>query len=183
MDNYLFFPKLNDGDLRTNTWNILAGKLDSRNFNCNELYVNIQINEKLGTSFPHYLFYKIEYILWSLGNRSNEFYFRAKNSVEHIEPQTKDGEKNQEIQWTGDFLDSFGNLALVSRERNSEFGNLTFKEKKAKFHAYKDENQHLKMSLIYANETWDDQKCEIHLDNIKIKICQYMNCGECNEPK
>ena len=71
---------------------------------------------------------------------------RAKNSVEHIEPQTKDGEKNQEIQWTGDYLNSFGNLALVSRERNSEFGNLTFKEKKAKFHAYKDENQHLKMS-------------------------------------
>lgn len=176
MDNYLFFPKQNDGDLRTNTWNILNGNGNSRSFNCNELLANIQINEKLGTSFPHYLFYKIEYILWSLGNKSNDFYFRAKNSVEHIEPQTKDSEKNQDNQWSGELLDSFGNLALVSRERNSEYGNLTFKEKKAKFNAYKDGNQHLKMSLIYANETWEDTTCSAHLNEIKQKISQYMKC-------
>ena len=190
MDNHLFFPK-KEGDLRNNTWDILGRELDTDKCDCDELITNIKVNENLGTSFPHYLFYKVDYILWFTGfvinnseiKQNKDFYFRAKNSVEHIEPQTKDGEKNQEIQWTGDYLNSFGNLALVSRERNSEFGNLTFKEKKAKFHAYKDENQHLKMSLIYANENWGDEKCQEHLKDIKMKICQYMNCGESNEFK
>lgn len=190
MDNHLFFPK-KEGDLRNNTWNILGRELDTNKCDCDELITNIKVNENLGTSFPHYLFYKVDYILWFTGfvinnseiKQNKDFYFRAKNSVEHIEPQTKDGEKNQEIQWTGDYLNSFGNLALVSRERNSEFGNLIFKEKKAKFHAYKDENQHLKMSLIYVNENWGDEKCQEHLKDIKMKICQYMNCGESNEFK
>jgi hypothetical protein len=180
MDNHLFFPK-KDGDLRINTWRFLTEELEAYNFNYDELLRNIRIDEKLGTSFPHYLFYKVEYILWFLGDKSNEFYFRAKNSVEHIEPQTKDGEKNQEIKWTGDLLNSFGNLALVSRERNSEYGNLTFKEKKEKFKAYKDNSQHLKMSLIYNNEIWGDEKCQEHLEEIKNKISKYM--GLQNESK
>lgn len=177
IDNYLFFPKQIDGDLRTNTWKIL-GELNDCKYSCDELLDKIQIDQKLGTSFPHYLFYKIEYILWFLGDKSNDFYFRAKNSVEHIEPQTKDNEKNQDSQWSGELLDSFGNLALVSRERNSEYGNLTFKEKRAKFNAYKDGNQHLKISLIYANKTWGDDKCVKHLNEIKEKIKKYAGCLE-----
>lgn len=61
---------------------------------------------------------------------------------------------------------------------NSEYGNLTFKEKRAKFNAYKDGNQHLKMSLIYANETWGDDKCVKHLNEIKEKIKKYAGCLE-----
>ena len=174
MDNYLFFPKINNGDLRSNTWKILGQELEVYEYEKDELMKNIKINENLGISFPHYLFYKVEYILWFLGEKSNEFYFRARNSIEHIEPQTKNNEKKQESHWSRDLLDSFGNLALVSRERNSEFGNLTFREKEAKFKAYKDSSQHLKMSLIYSNAAWGDEECKEHLDYIKNKIFEYM---------
>ncbi|MDX9744110.1 MAG: DUF262 domain-containing HNH endonuclease family protein [Arcobacteraceae bacterium] len=184
MDNYLFFPK-KEGDLRTNTWDILGEELDTiPKLKCNDMLNKIQISQNLGTSFPHYLFYKVEYILWFLGfklhkteiKQDKNFYFRAKNSVEHIEPQTKDGEKYQNEQWSGNLLNSFGNLALVSRERNSEFGNLTFKEKKAKFNAYKDVNQHLKMSMIYVNESWTDETCKEHLAYLLEKIESYVKC-------
>lgn len=177
MDNYLFFPKPKDGDLRTNTWKILSEKHDDFDkMDSDSLLKKLSIDEKNGTKFQHYLFYKVEYILWFIGNKSKDFYFRAKNSVEHIEPQKKDGEKNQNNQWTGELLDTFGNLALVSRERNSEFGRLTFEEKKVKFKAFKDSTQHLKMSLIYSNDTWDDVKCIEHLKEIKKKIEEYMKC-------
>lgn len=174
MDNHLFFPK-KEGDLRNNTW-LIMNNYDFKIEQCEKVLEQFDLKEGNDyRQFSHYLFYKVEYILWFLDdNRSNEFYFRAKNSVEHIEPQTKDGEKNQEIQWTGDYLNSFGNLALVSRERNSEFGNLTFKEKREKFKAYKDSSQHLKMALIYANENWGDEKCQEHLKEIKNKISEYM---------
>jgi hypothetical protein len=174
LDNYLFFPK-KDGDLRRNTWNLLINENYDK---ANSESVMKQFDLIEGNDyrqFSHYLFYKVEYILWFLqDNKQNDFYLRAKNSVEHIEPQTKDGDKNQENEWTGKLLDTFGNLALVSRERNSEFGNLTFKEKKAKFEAFKDSTQHLKMSLIYSNDTWDDRKCIEHLNEIKKKIEEYM---------
>jgi len=169
MDNYLFFSD-NGGDLRERTWNILNADI---NFKMS--IKDINIDEKKGVGFPHYLFYKIEYILWLLTNyKNNDFYFRAKNSVEHIEPQTEDDDKKQNENWSGDLLDTFGNLALVSRERNSEFGNLTFKEKKVKFEAFKDSNQHLKMSLIYNNNVWTDDICKEHHDEIKKKVNEYI---------
>jgi hypothetical protein len=185
MDNYLFFPKQNTGDLKTNTWELLNTQLDIYKYNCDELITKIQINENLGTGFPHYLFYKIEYILWFLDkNRSNEFYFRAKNSVEHISPQTRNENYKKDNLVSDNYLHSFGNLALVSRERNSEFGNKPFEVKQIDFKTKKDDiSNNLKMSLIYANENWGDEKCQEHLKDIKMKICQYLNCGESNEFK
>lgn len=190
MDNYLFFPK-KSGDLKENTWNLLSKSFSFEK----ETKVNILsqfdlIDGSDYRQFSHYLFYKVEYILWYEGfnldkeiKKDNNFYFRAKNSVEHIESQTEDNEKKQDVEWSRNLLDSFGNLALVSRERNSEYSNLTFKEKKSKFEAYKDSNQHLKMSLIYQNDSWTDESCKKHLEEIKERVGKYMNCGETNESK
>jgi hypothetical protein len=184
LDNYLFFPK-KDGDLRTNTWNILGNYTLIHDNNCKNT-LN-QFNLKQGetyTQFSHYLFYKIEYILWELGykiddkeiKQDSDFYFRAKNSVEHINPQTEDSDKIQNTDWTGELLHTFGNLSLVSRERNSEFGNLTFEEKKVRFWKLTDNSQHLKMSLIYSNNQWEDSICQNHSVFLQNKIKQYMNC-------
>ena len=179
VDNYLFFPK-KEGDLKTNTWEILEdNKKLNEVYQCENIINQFDlIDGKDYRQFSHYLFYKIEYILWILGTKDNNFYMRAKNSVEHIEPQTKDDEKKQNIDWNDELLHSFGNLALVSRERNSEFGNLTFKEKSERFKAFKDSNQHLNMSLIYANEIWTNKTCIAHLENIKNKVKEYMQCSD-----
>ena len=184
MDNHLFFPK-KEGDLRNNTWLIM---------NNNDLKIEPYekvleqfdlIDGKDYKQFSHYLFYKVEYILWFLDkNRSNEFYFRAKNSVEHISPQTPNGNYKEDNLVSDNHLHSFGNLALVSRERNSEFGNKPFEVKQIDFKTKKDDiSNNLKMSLIYKNENWGDEKCKEHLEYIKMKICQYINCGESNELK
>lgn len=184
MDNHLFFPK-KEGDLRNNTWLIM---------NNNDLKIEPYekvleqfdlIDGKDYRQFSHYLFYKVEYILWFLDkNRSNEFYFRAKNSVEHISPQTPNGNYKEDNLVSDNYLHSFGNLALVSRERNSEFGNKPFEVKQIDFKTKKyDISNNFKMSLIYENENWGDEKCKEHLKDIKMKICQYINCGESNELK
>ena len=60
---------------------------------------------------------------------------------------------------------------------------LRFKEKKARFEAFEDSSQHLKMSLIYANETWEDDNCKTHLEEIKSKVSKYMNCKNNKENK
>ncbi len=184
MDNHLFFPK-KDGDLRNNTW-LIMNNYDIKIEQCEKVLE--QFDLKVGNDyrqFSHYLFYKVEYILWFLDkNRSNEFYFRAKNSVEHISPQTRNENYKKDNLVSDNYLHSFGNLALVSRERNSEFGNKPFEVKQIDFKTKKDDiSNNLKMALIYANENWGDEKCQEHLKDIKMKICQYMNCGESNEFK
>ena len=117
MDNYLFFPKINDGDLRSNTWKILGQELEVYEYEKDELMKNIKINENLGISFPHYLFYKVEYILWFLGEKSNEFYFRARNSIEHIEPQTKNNEKKTRKSLEQGFIRFFWQFSISIKRK------------------------------------------------------------------
>lgn len=174
MDNHLFFPK-KDGDLRNNTW-LIMNNYDIKIEQCEKVLE--QFDLKVGNDyrqFSHYLFYKVEYILWFLDkNISTEFYFKAKNSVEHISPQTPNGEFKNENK-VDKYLHSFGNLALVSRERNSEFGNKPFEVKQIDFKTKKDDiSNNLKMALIYANENWGDEKCQEHLEEIKNKVAEYM---------
>lgn len=111
-----------------------------------------------GVRFRHYWFYKLEFILWYLYQgkdaRWHNFRFTAKNSVEHISPQNpKETDQNR----THEMTDRFGNLALVSRNLNSEYSNLSFNEKKARF---RDKNgaevDSLKMDMIYQHPTWND---------------------------
>mgnify|MGYP006382226993 FL=1 len=175
IDNYLFFPK-RKRDLRDNTWFIM------NNYNleieqCEKVLEQFDLKEGNDyRQFSHYLFYKVEYILWFLDkNRSNEFYFRAKNSVEHISPQTRNENYKKDNLVSDNYLHSFGNLALVSRERNSEFGNKPFEVKQIDFKTKKDDiSNNLKMALIYANENWGDEKCQEHLKDIKDKVAIYI---------
>jgi hypothetical protein len=178
MDNHLFFPKREDGDLRTNTWNLLSSESPFQNEVCENIMKQFDLQENSDyRQFSHYLFYKVEYILWLLVDKSNEFYFRAKNSVEHISPQTPNGDYKNENKVSQEYLHSFGNLALVSRERNSEFGNNPYEVKRSDFKTKKDDmTNNLKMSLIYANETWGDEACKNHLEEIKKNVSKYMNC-------
>jgi hypothetical protein len=85
----------------------------------------------------------------------------AKNSVEHVSPQNAEAFDSNTV--SENTLDSFGNLGLVSRGVNSEYGNKPYVEKRARF---RERNAHradsLKLALIYQNEHWNDALANQH---------------------
>ena len=127
--------------------------------------------------FSHYWFYKMDWIVWSLMSKSdkannNKFKFTARNSIEHISPQNPQDENIDTDKVASDWLNSFGNLILVSVSHNSGFSNNGFKAKMGYFEDKKIKN--LKMSLIDRNEPWGTQ-CKRHLaDCIKL-VEEYFN--------
>ncbi len=133
--------------------------------------------EPEGTAFAHYWFYKLEFILWFLlkdshGERWREFRFTAKNSVEHISPQTP--QENDTNRVGKLVLNTFGNLSLVSRSINSEYSNLPYNEKRQRF-INKNKNQldSLKMALIYGHGNWSDTLAKEHQDNMLNYMDEY----------
>jgi len=141
------------------------------------------LKENSGVGFPHYWFYKLEFVLWfyrdsidedekNIG-RWNHFRMTAKNSVEHISPQTKQTIDTNIV--SDKCLDSFGNLALVSRSLNSEYGNLPYNEKRQRFfNKNVNDVDSLKMDLIYRNETWGDEQAKAHQDMVVEKLEDYL---------
>lgn len=124
------------------------------------------LNTQEGTQFSHYWFYKLEYILWERyrqqkGEAWQAFRMTAKNSVEHVSPQNAEAFDSNKV--GEDVLDTFGNLALVSRGVNSEYGNKPYVEKRARFrerNALRADS--LKLALIYENEHWNDGLANKH---------------------
>lgn len=117
-----------------------------------------------GVKFAHYWFYKLEFVLWFQRKRETEgwkkFRLTAKSSVEHISPQTPTERDSNQV---GQALDCIGNLALVSRSLNSEYGNLPYNEKRQRFHnKNKKQIDSLKMDLIYENKRWGDKQAFAH---------------------
>jgi hypothetical protein len=130
-----------------------------------------------GVKFAHYWFYKLEFVLWYQKVRQNErwqrFRLTAKSSVEHISPQTTTERDDNRVE---EFLDNFGNLALVSRSLNSEYGNLPFNEKRQRFlNNNKSRLDSLKMDLIYENEEWSDEKAFAHQEEMIRCLSDYWN--------
>lgn len=120
-----------------------------------------------GVRFAHYWFYKLDFVLWVEQQRDRElwgnFRFTAKNSVEHVSPQNPQATDTNTV--SKDWLDRFGNLALVSRGINSEYGNLPFNEKRQRFlnkRAYEQRPDSLKMDLIYSSEKWGEDEADAH---------------------
>ncbi|MDM0029593.1 DUF262 domain-containing protein [Variovorax saccharolyticus] len=118
------------------------------------------LSEPQGVGFPHYWFYKMEFVLWDQRATSTprwqDFRFTAKNSVEHISPQTP---TERDADRVDQALDCFGNLALVSRSLNSEYGNMPFNEKRRRFlNINRETVDSLKMDVIYRpNDRWGDE--------------------------
>ena len=117
-----------------------------------------------GVKFAHYWFYKLEFVLWFQRKRETEgwkkFRLTAKSSVEHISPQTPTERDSNQVDQA---LDCIGNLALVSRSLNSEYGNLPYNEKRQRFlNKNKKRIDSLKMDLIYENKQWGDKQAFAH---------------------
>lgn len=176
LDNHLHCTR-EAGTLGERSWTFLKQPWKRSILDCSVL------DESLGTGFPHYWFYKLEYVLWltsadtpELVSGRKTFRFTAKNSVEHISPQ-----KTQEVDTNTihDALvrDSFGNLALVSRSINSEYGNRPFTEKREQFrNRNKVRLDSLKMALIYEHKEWSDALATAHGSAMINLIKRYFEC-------
>lgn len=128
-----------------------------------------------GVKFAHYWFYKLEFVLWFQNKRQTErwrkFRLTAKSSVEHISPQTQTERDDNRV---GKALHCFGNLALVSRSLNSEYGNRPFNEKRQQFiNNNKSRLDSLKMDLIYENDRWNDDIAFSHQQEMISCLSDY----------
>lgn len=158
------------------------------------------LKKSLGLGFPHYWFYKLEFLLWRSmkENRSeipdgmgvseediSDFKITAKNSVEHITPQNpRDAKAQTEVADNKDLLDCFGNLALVSRSLNSSLSNASYKLKREKFNESNDVRQRiesLKLLHVYAGnkENWLKNDIREHQERMIQYFENYI--GKCKK--
>lgn len=180
LDNVLLcLPYENGQDMLWRTYHVMTNGLDNCN---NEEFYNYfcqLVEREDGCNSAHYIFYKMEYMLWWDNRRTNtrpywnSYRLTSKNSVEHINPQTPKYNKSQIS-----YLNSFGNLVLVSREANSSYSNKSFKEKQAQFIDKRDNGHQidsLKSDVIYSArvEEWRDSECEKHLRDMKRIAHEY----------
>lgn len=130
-----------------------------------------------GTQYPHYWFYKLEYVLYLKLKRTNNrlvdnFRITSKNSVEHVTPQNPE-HKQDEI--PAEILHNFGNLALVTKSINSEMSNKGFSIKKVEFeHRYRGKGVSLKLEEIYKNDHWQQSEILEHQVQMMEDLHQYM---------
>jgi uncharacterized protein with ParB-like and HNH nuclease domain len=122
-----------------------------------------------GTSTPRYWFFKLDYLLWKDENikleKKNTFQFRQNRSVEHIHAQNQNNEINK---WNNEVIDSFGNLALISVNSNSQNNNNSFEVKKALFKQRSEKYgyESLKLALIFENDNWTEKECKEHKEKM-----------------
>lgn len=180
LDNVLLCIRYENGqDMLWRTYNVMINGLG--NYKGEEFYDYFcQLAEQEdGCNFSHYIFYKMEFILWWNNKRKstypywNTYRLTSKNSVEHINPQTPKFNKSQIS-----YLNSFGNLVLVSREVNSSYSNKSFQEKKAQFIDKRDNGHQidsLKSDVIYSTKVkeWGDDECKKHLQDMKDIAKEY----------
>ena len=135
------------------------------------------LKEYNGTSFKHYWFQKVEYLLWKELSKRTEwenghnskfkkFRITSKNSVEHIYPQHPEFKDKLEKE----YLDNFGNLVLLSVSQNSEYSRKSYEEKRGAFFN-KPSFDSLKSFKIFENHTseWNENTISAHRKEI-IKV-------------
>ena len=114
----------------------------------------------------HYWFYKIEYLLWKNWDKNDDklkrYRITSKNSIEHVFPQN-DEYKNRLLNESDDrdWLNSFGNLALLSVGQNSEYSNQNVAKKKIDFQR-KNTYDSLKLAKVYEFESWNTKEIKEH---------------------
>lgn len=132
------------------------------------------LQEIKGTSFKHYWFQKVEYLLWKelkrkrdwengLEQKFRNFRITSKNSVEHIYPQQPEFQEKLDKE----YLDNFGNLVLLSVSQNSEYSRKSVNEKREAF-LNKPTFDSLKSFKIFKsyNDSWDKDLIIAHRKEI-----------------
>ncbi|MGV8880187.1 MAG: DUF262 domain-containing protein [Sphingobacteriaceae bacterium] len=136
------------------------------------------LDESHGTSFHHYWFYKLEYLLWKNWAKNDDkikqFRITSKNSVEHVFPQKH--EFGNKLEYTeSDWLNSFGNLGLLSVGENSSYNNQDVRKKKVDFDN-KQTHDSLKLAKIYISKDingWAIENIKQHQEEMIITLQQH----------
>ncbi|WP_210489045.1 DUF262 domain-containing protein [Rufibacter aurantiacus] len=127
IDNQMSLSKLTDKEASYHLLND-NGRLHK------DINLKETLEEASGTSFKHYWFQKLEYILWKnwhfeRGEKFKAFRIASKNSVEHIYPQNPQYKPKLDKE----YRDSFGNLVLLSVTQNSEYSRKEVNVKREEF--------------------------------------------------
>jgi uncharacterized protein with ParB-like and HNH nuclease domain len=136
------------------------------------------LDKSLGTSFPHYWFYKLEYLLWKEWSQNDpkfqKFRITSKNSIEHVFPQNHEFGVELENS-TYDWLNSFGNLGLLSVVENSSYNNQDVRKKKVDFDN-KMTYDSLKLALVYSSkniDNWGVENIKKHQEEMITKLINH----------
>lgn len=170
LDNTLLSSNKDDIPLSERTIQSMSEYLDFKP-DLHAIFGTIDNPNKYGTSFPHYWFYKIEFVLWYYRDRLEksetwkDYKMTARNSIEHIGPQNP---RFPEDKVCTEMLDTMGNLVLVTRSINSEYSDKAFGVKKSMFLDKKRKGSidSLKSDLIYEEDKWNDELAKKHFKKI-----------------
>ncbi|WP_333617741.1 DUF262 domain-containing protein [Dietzia sp.] len=135
-----------------------------------------------GVGVPHFLFNYLDYLLWNRLDSGDSalaeltdgvvvderlidagsFAFRYRTSIEHFEPQNPDTAAGH-VRLPSEVLDSFGNLAIMSRSENSKRNNLSAAAKEKQ---YRSDRESLKFQIMaaitHSRTMWGEAEIDDH---------------------
>ncbi|MEE4356285.1 MAG: DUF1524 domain-containing protein [Desulfococcaceae bacterium] len=154
-----------------------------------------------GTGTERFIFNYLDYILWrkyiddvqgkaitksdsllgriaSNKERFDSFRFRQNNSVEHLHPQSKidELEEDKDFKDKNEILNNFGNLCLIFEGSNSKFWNYDFSQKKPIFDdLFKKRKsvESLKQAIMFSYGKWNTKEIKEHAKEMTDAIDAY----------
>ena len=136
-----------------------------------------------GVNTPNYIFNFLDFMLWyqqkiegkNHGVKVNEFEFKYRNSVEHFYPQNPNQAENH-ARLEDKYLNSFGNLCIMSRNQNSLRSNLM---PLAKIKEFGSQSQSLKFEIMASitnkSGVWDATKIMEHGEEMKGLLTEFVS--------
>lgn len=133
----------------------------------------------LGTDTKNFIFNRLDYLIWyftimntetyknlNSKEKAKNFQFGFRSSVEHFFPQHPRNGDNPPF----DNIDRFGNLCLISQQKNSRFSNDLPKAKKANYQRPEDKPESLKMEMMWEHaDEWNSINLKAH-EKLMIEI-------------
>ena len=125
-------------------------------------------------TIERYWFWRLDYYLWENADEhftgdqlsiAKKYIFKTNRSIEHISPQNLLSHDQRLIDEK--YVDSFGNLTMISGGQNSALQNETFQVKKAHVQAFIEGSrggtiESLKMLDLYQYDIWDNNSISEH---------------------
>ena len=174
IETFDYLASLNINDDKINTTEFLSNLKKNDNDRC---------MTRNSTSFAYgdidrYWFWRLDYYLWENRRKffkgrsleiADKYVFRLNRSIEHIAPQTP--QSNSRVNVGATFMNSFGNLAMISSGQNSSLQNESFELKRAHVESFIKGSkggtiESLKMMEIYDKSTWNEEVIKLHSDKM-----------------
>lgn len=137
--------------------------------------IDYDIDKKLlnlGTNVENFIFNYLDYLLWKKDeNIFKGFSFTFRSSIEHFYPQNPlDGQRRLQNEFPDkDYLNSFGNLCLISASKNSKFSNLQPEGKKSHYHKF-DGVSPKQYLMMKKSENWWNEEIKNHQKEMEVVL-------------